>query len=172
VERFESYGTIIFDPDNKTKKHDRQSSWKKVALVELDSDIPLKNNEVYSDLSDYYAWFIKRRFNLKLNKPLRGSHITIINDRIGDHNSSLESYEQTKELFNNKRIDFSYNVTPRTDGKHWWLRVFIPQAEAIRTVAGFKEIPYFGFHLTLGEATHLNLEHSEYILRQCLKHNL
>jgi hypothetical protein len=66
---FELKGKIQFDPVNVTRKHSRQSSWKKTAMIKIDDDT-----------WSYYAWFIEKRFNLKLNKPLRGTHITIIND--------------------------------------------------------------------------------------------
>ena len=60
-------GTIKFDPKDKTKKHAKQASWKKLAMVIFDGDV-----------TEYYGWLIKRRYNLQLNKPLRGGHITFI----------------------------------------------------------------------------------------------
>ena len=54
-------GKIGFDPQDYTKKHQSQASWKKIAMVFFDGDIP-----------EYYGWFIERRYNLVLNKPLRG----------------------------------------------------------------------------------------------------
>ncbi len=70
---FEIKGKIVFDPINVTKKHNAQSAWKKVAIVKFDCD-----------LYEYYSWFLKKRFNLFLNKPLRGTHLTFINDIVDD----------------------------------------------------------------------------------------
>jgi len=57
-------GKIVFEPENVTKKHEAQASWKKVAMVLFEGD-----------LANYYSWFIKKRFNLELNKPKRCSYI-------------------------------------------------------------------------------------------------
>jgi len=73
-------GKILFEPENKTKKHLAQASWKKVAMVMFEGDI-----------AEYYAWFLKRRFNIELNPPQRGAHITFINDSIDDLNNRLGS---------------------------------------------------------------------------------
>jgi len=32
-------GKILFDPDDKTKKHKNQASWKKIDMIFLDGDI-------------------------------------------------------------------------------------------------------------------------------------
>jgi hypothetical protein len=32
-------GKILFNPENKTRKHGNQASWKKMAIVMLDGDI-------------------------------------------------------------------------------------------------------------------------------------
>jgi hypothetical protein len=70
---FEVKGKISFDPINVTKKHSRQAEWKKVAMVELSDD--------YYAL---YSWFLEKEHGIKLNKPIRGSHFTIINDIVSD----------------------------------------------------------------------------------------
>jgi hypothetical protein len=154
---FELKGRILFDPINKTKKHHSQSSWKKVAMVQFDDDI-----------WEYYSWFLLKRFNLKLNKPLRGTHFTIINDIVDD-----EIYLGAKELFHGKEITIQYDPTIIRSNKagHWWMKVYSDDAQNIRSVMGLGN-PYFGFHMTIGLATHLQLEHSRYITEQCIKFNL
>ena len=87
-------GILEFDPINVTKKHDNQSSWKKVAIVRFEND---------DDTWSYYAWFLKKRFNLNLNKPLRGTHLTIINDIVDDN-----LYEMGRQLFQGKEITIRY----------------------------------------------------------------
>ncbi len=91
-----SFGRLEFDPIDKTKKHLNQSSWKKTAMIKLDCDIHL-----------YYCWFLKKRYNLVLNQPIRESHITIINDKI-DSENLVDKYNQTREKWNGQIIEFEY----------------------------------------------------------------
>lgn len=153
-------GILEFDPINVTKKHDNQSSWKKVAIVRFEID---------DDTWSYYAWFLKKRFNLNLNKPLRGTHLTIINDIVDDN-----LYEIGRQLFHGKEITIQYNPLDIRSNKkgHWWLKAYSDDAHNIRSVVGLDPSPYFGLHITIGLATHLQLEHSKYITEQCIKFNL
>ena len=145
---FEIKGKIHFDPINVTKKHHKQASWKRVVVVKFDCD-------TYA----YYSWFIKKRFNIELNKPVRGTHVTIIND-IVDNNI----YEQSREFFDGKEITIFYDPTEiRTNGLHFWIKAFSDDVKNIRITMGLNPDPYFGLHLTIGLATHLQAEHSKYI---------
>ena len=139
-------GTLIFEPPNITKKHNKQD-WKRVAMIMLNCSMDM-----------YYAWFLEKRFNLNFIKTLRGPHITIISDKL-----NKLTFEEGSKLFNNKEITFYYELEPRTNGKHWWLRVHCPEAESIREILGLTREPYFGFHLTIGYMSEQNLEHSQYI---------
>lgn len=156
---FEIKGRLEFDPVNVTRKHLAQSSWKRTAMVRFDCD-----------LTQYYSWLIERRFNLKINKPLRGTHFTIINDRF----ESDEIYSQCRQMFHGKEITVSYDPTliRANDKGHWWLKADSDDARNIRVVTGLDPNPYFGFHITIGLATHLQLEHSQYILEQCKRFGL
>lgn len=127
-------GILDFDLPDITKKHIKQSSWKKTAII--------KTND---DLDQYYAWFLKKRFNIELNRNLRGSHITIINDRM-----DFKDFEMGSKIFNGKECDFYLDIEPRFNTKHWWLRVYSPMAESIRQACGLSPEPYFSFHLTIG----------------------
>ena len=62
-------GKILFDPEDVTNKQANQSSWKKVAMVLFDGDV-----------CEYYAWFIKKRFNLSFIKLLNtaSEHFSIL----------------------------------------------------------------------------------------------
>jgi hypothetical protein len=155
-------GKIKFEPENKTKKHLNQASWKKIAMVMVDGEI-----------CEYYAWFIKRRYNITLNKPLRGAHITFINDSMkeltknGEKSveSVLNAWEEIKNKWDGKKIPLVINLDPRTDGKHWWFN--IPHEErgllqSIRDEVGLGK-PFYGLHLTIGYCNERNIEHSEYI---------
>lgn len=161
-------GKIEFDPVNVTKKHNKQSSWKRVAMVRFNDDIVRDGDGLSKITSDYYAWFIERRFNIKLNKPLRGTHITIINDVVDN-----DIYEQARAIFHNKEITLFYDPTNiRSNGSHWWIKVESNDSINIRTAMGLSPYPYFGLHLTIGLATHLQEVHSKYILRQCKMFNI
>ena len=149
-------GILEFSPEDVTRKHKNQSSWKRVAMIRTNCD-----------LDRYYAWFLKKRFNLELNKNLRGSHVTIISDRL-----DKDIFSEASKVFNGKETEFFIELDPKSDGKHWWLRVFCPMAESIREAMGLSRDPYFGFHLTIGHANERNIAHSEYILRVCKMFNL
>lgn len=156
-DRFKIQGKIIFDPKDVTKKHINQASWKKIAMVDIGGE-----------LSEYYAWFIKKRYNLILNPPLRKAHITFINDShrdLGDE--GLKNWEKVKAKWYGKKIEVVLFTSPRSDGNHWWLN--IPEEErgllhSIRKELGLNR-PHFGLHMTIGYANEKNIEHSNYILR-------
>lgn len=145
---FKITGKLQFDPINVTKKHNRQASWKKTVVVKFDCDT-----------HDYYSWFIRKRFGLKLNKPLRGTHITIINDIVDN-----DIYDQAREMFNGKEITIEYDPTQiRMNDTHVWIKAYSDDAKNIRIAMGLNPDPYFGLHLTIGLATHLQAEHLRYI---------
>ncbi len=153
---FKVKGILDFTPQDVTKKHKNQSAWKCVAMIKTNCDT-----------SNYYAWFLKTRFNLTLNKPLRGTHITFISDRM-----DRDLFMEASKIFNGKEITFYYQNMPRSNGQHWWLRVWSPEAEDIREALGLTRDPYFGLHLTLGTANEKNIDHSKYILECCKKFEL
>lgn len=149
---------IVFDPPNVTKKHEAQSSWKKVVLCETNCDMHI-----------YYAWFLMKRFNLILNRPLRKPHVTIVNDKITDY----ELYKQAKNMFNGKELTFKFDPEEiRTNGEHWWIKIYSEDVENIRAVMGLRPKPYFNLHLTIGHANEKYIDHSKYILNQILRFNL
>jgi hypothetical protein len=149
-------GKILFDPEDVTSKHANQSSWKKVAMVLFEGDI-----------CEYYAWFIKKRFNLTLHKPVRGAHITFINDSMRDltkngkieESEVLKKWEFVKDKWDGKDIDVYINLNPDTDSLenddcHWWF--FVPhdkrqELQGIREELGLGR-PFFGLHMTIGRA--------------------
>lgn len=142
-------GILDFEPEDVTRKHKSQSSWKRTALIKTGCD-----------MDRYYAWFLKKRFNLDLNKNLRGSHVTFISDKL-----EKSIFDQASNIFNGKEIDFFINTEPRSSGLHWWLRVHCPDAESIREAIGLPRDPYFGLHLTIGYANNKNYLHSLYAWR-------
>ena len=161
-ERITLTGKIGFEPEDKTKKHKNQASWKKMAMVFLDGDI-----------CEYYAWFVMRRYNLVLNKPLRGAHISFINDSMRDLTNDGEISEvdvlikwgEVKNRWDGKEIEIVLDLNPKTDDRTWWLN--IPHDErndlqAIRNELGLGR-PFFGMHMSIGYANEKNIDHSTYI---------
>jgi hypothetical protein len=159
-------GKIGFDPANKGKKHNEQSSWKKVAMVFLPEDI-----------FGYYSWFLNKRYSLILKKAEKPPHISFINDSIKDLslNGSRTSKEideiwnDVKNKWDKKEIEVTIDLNPRTDDKYWWFNVPHEEREVlqgIRNELGLGK-PYWGMHMTIGDAdsTPITLEHSKYIHR-------
>lgn len=133
-----------------------------MAMVHIDGDV-----------TEYYSWFIKKRYNLELNKPLRGAHVSFINDTIKDlscnNTKTMEEIDKTwnevKAKWDRKIIPVTLDISPKTDDKHWWLTV--PNEErgllhGIRTELGLGR-PYWGLHMTIGYANEKNIDHSIYI---------
>jgi len=154
-------GKIHFDPVNKTKKHLSQADWKRMALVLFDGEI-----------CEYYNWFIEKRYNLKLNRPLRGAHISFINDSLRDMTKGLNCSEQevetiwksVKEKWYGKEIEVVLDVDARSDGTHWWMNVIKRQELLyIRSELGLSK-PFWGLHMSIGYANEKNIAHSKYIL--------
>ncbi len=134
-----------------TKKHEAHSSWKRVAMVMFDCD-----------MAEYYAWFIKRRYNLILQSPQRGAHITFINDRAGDMN---DKWNEVRDKWDGKEVSVGIDTDVRTDAAYWWLKVAPNETlDGIRSELGLGA-PYFSFHLTIGYPNNKNEAHSEYIYK-------
>ncbi len=148
---FTTKGIILFDPINITKKHFKQSEWKKTAII-----------QIKDDLCGYYSWLIEKRYNLKLNKPLRGTHITFINEIIDD-----AIFTEGKRFFDGRSVEISYDSTQiRTNEKgQWWINAYSKDIEEIRQSLGLSINPFYGLHITIGNAVHLQLEHSLYVKR-------
>ena len=125
------------------------------------------------DITDYYAWFINKRYNLVLNKPLRGAHISFINDSMKDLSINgtktteqiEETWEAVKAKWDNQIIPITIDLNPRTDDRTWWFN--IPHEErallqGIREELGLGR-PFWGMHMSIGYANEKNIDHSIYI---------
>lgn len=162
-------GKILFEPENRTKKHIAQSSWKKVAMVMFNDDI-----------AEYYAWFLKKRFSIELNPPQRGPHITFINDSVEDLNNRIGNtadkekvWEEIKKKWDGKKVNVTLNLRPFSDIEHWWLIVdhkHRDELHSIRAEAGLGR-PYFGLHMTFGYQSENKNEKGEKILNRHLEHS-
>lgn len=163
-------GIIVFDPKDVTNKQKRQSSWKKVSLIMLESNLDSNTKGI----SEYYSWFIKKRFGIILQKPLRGAHVTLVNDKvIGDDSK----WEKAKKKWDKKELDIFLNVDPflgienrRSNYEDWWLTVpyeYRAELEEIREDIGLPPKPHFGFHMTIGTAENFypRIEYSKNVMK-------
>jgi hypothetical protein len=155
-------GRIGFEPEDKTNKHLFQSSWKKIAMVFIEGDV-----------CEYYAWFLQKRYDITLNKPIRGAHVSFINDSMRDLTQNndkseeeiLKLWEDVKAKWDSKEIDIVLDLNPKTDDRIWWLDIPNEEREglqAIRNELGLGR-PYFGMHMSIGYANEKNIEQSTYI---------
>lgn len=161
IENFTTYtGVIHFDPVDRTKKHLKQANWKRLAMIMIDGEV-----------TEFYSWLLEKRYGLKLNKPLRGSHISFINDSLNDIKNGLgvdteeaadEAWEKLKEKWDGKKIDVVLDVDIKTNGQHYWLIVPHSKRESIHNIRSEIGLgkPYFGLHLSIGYANERNIEQS------------
>lgn len=146
---FETTATIYFDPNHVTKKHEEQSSWKAVGIALLKDDTEA-----------YYRWFLERRFNLKLIKTIRGSHLTFLNEK---YENIKVDYEEAKKYFTNKKVTIKYHPKNLRFGNgFWFILAESDDLMNVRSALGLGK-PYFDFHITLGNTNELGKEQSQYI---------
>ena len=144
-------GTVVFNPINVTKKHNKQSYWKRVAMVVFEGD-----------MSSYYSWFIFKRYGVILNQPLRNSHITFVNDSIREIVGGDTKWEEVRKEWDGKEIEITLNLDARNNSEYWWLKSNSEIFEVIRGQLGLGK-PYFNYHMTIGYANERNIEHATYI---------
>jgi len=144
-------GRIVFNPSNVTRKHDKQKDWKRIAMVKFDGE-----------MTEYYSWFIERKYGITLNRPLRGAHITFINDAIRDIKGGDKAWEEVKSRWDGKEIDVIIDTDARTNSEYWWLMADSGYFKVIRSELGLGD-PYFNYHMTIGYPNERNIEQSNYI---------
>jgi hypothetical protein len=108
-----------------------------------------------------------------LNKPLRGAHISFINDSIKDLSvngtKTIEEIDATwnavKAKWDKQIIPITLDLSPRTDDRTWWLNIPHEERELlhrIRAELGLGK-PFWGLHMSIGYANEKNIFHSIYI---------
>jgi len=143
-------GKIIFDPVPLTGKVEKlfKPHW---AIISVDDDV-----------DDYYRWFLNKRFNLILQPPAWGPHITVA-DGLPPAMDGI--WDQVKAKYNNQTVEFEYENFPKSNGKHWWLRVKCDIIAEVRSELHLPKGLKWGLHLTLGLPIPRHEEHSIYIHR-------
>lgn len=144
-------GRLVFDPPNVSKKHERQGSWKAVAVLAFPGED-----------ARYYAWFIERRYGLPLVRPLRGSHVTFVNDKTS--HMAHRAWDRVRASHGGRSARVTLSLDPRSNGGHWWLpAVDAAELMDVRTALGLRRDPYFPMHMTVGLANEHNLWYSDHL---------
>lgn len=146
--KLKEIGYLKFDPKALTFGDKLFKPWWCILILDKDNDI-----------DTYYKWFIFKRYGIKLQRPAFGTHISLI--RGEPINEKIWKYYKNK--YQNKSFKFNYEVSPRTNGKHWWMKVDCEEIENIREEMGYSRKGKFGLHLTLGMPTKYYLQQSYYI---------
>ena len=155
-------GKIIISPPNKTKKHEKQKNWKRVGMIIFPG----------SDICEFYSHLLYKKYDIKLNKPLRDSHLTFVNDdflrdSILPNDEKEIAWSNFEKKYNNQKIKVILDISRYyTNGTHYWL--IIPHEHRnnineMRREIGLSKY-FFGLHLTLGTINENNKIQSDYII--------
>lgn len=128
-------GKFIFSPARPGLKKSHRS---------FDSAVILK---VDNGITEYYSWWLNKKYGLVLAKPAWGTHITVVSDK--DRVKDLDAFAALKQSFNGKILAVPHHVEIKKQWQFWVLDVK-PTAEMIqiRQSLGLKE--NFPFHITIG----------------------
>jgi hypothetical protein len=126
---FKAEGKIIYDP---TAGKAKNPWW---VIVECPKDI-----------IQYYHHWITKEEGVKLNKPLFGSHISVVRGE-EPSNDKKNLWGRRKE----KIVTFTYNHEVGMENDYYWLRVHCQELNELRIELGLPPNVEFGFHLTIGK---------------------
>lgn len=154
-------GTFLANPENVTNKHLNQSTWKRVCFLDLGAN----------DICAYYSWFMKRKYNLDILKPLRNPHVTVINDSIErfkgeDIEEKTNLWNGFCDKYNGQRCTVALSVETKGNGLHYWLNVTEESRNGLmvmRRELGL-ERPFSGMHMTIGRVKETDRPYSNYVL--------
>ena len=68
-----------------------------------------------------------------------------------------------KTIITIKIFFFEYDPSPKTNGKHWWLKIISEELKDMREEMGYPRNGLWGLHLTLGMPVLHQQEHSYYV---------
>lgn len=128
-------GKFIFSPDRPGLKKAHRA---------FDNAVILK---VDNGITEYYSWWLNRKYGMVLSKPAWGTHITVVSDK--DRVKDLNSFNLLKNRFNGKIVQVPHLVVVKKQWQFWVVDVK-PTNEMIevRKSLGLKE--NFPFHITIG----------------------
>lgn len=96
----------------------------------------------FDDIDLYYQWFLKKRYGLRLQRPVWRPHVTIVkgNEKIKNE-LSWKKHDQVI-------IEYEYSPAIEKNFQFWTLPVRCDQMKELRRDLGLK--PDFPFHITIG----------------------
>lgn len=95
-------------------------------------------------LSEYYRWWIEKRFHLWIQPPMLNLHVSIFNGKEVIPESAAEVLSGLHDSF----VEYEYSVNVQQHWKFWVLPVRSKQLEQIRNLCGVA--PNYHFHITIG----------------------
>ena len=125
---FKAKGKIVYDP----VAGKAQNPW--WVIVECPKDI-----------IEYYHHWLEKEEKVKLNKPLFGSHISVVRGE-EPHKDYLKNWNKRHK----KEVEFEYSHEIESEGLYYWLRVYSEDLKKLREELGLEPNVEFGFHLTIG----------------------
>ena len=134
IELIKSTGKLIYDPIRPGVRKTGES---------------LILQPAWDDTDLLYAWFIKRRYGLKLQRPVWYIHITVVSIKENPRKEAWKKYD-------GEYIDFEYSPEVYQVWKFWSLPVVCSRLEAIRIELGLSSKPRASsgvpsdFHMTIG----------------------
>jgi hypothetical protein len=132
-------GKFFFSPKREGLKKTHRS---------FDRGIILK---VDNGITDYYSWWLWRKYGIRVSKPAWGTHVTVVSDR--DRVRDIAAFEQLKKELDSTYVKLHYNVNIE---KHWhfWVLPVIPNhaISKIRNELGLRND--YPFHITIGRDDH------------------
>lgn len=122
---------------------------KALATISVDDKRIVAN--VSDDFVKLYYWFIARRYWVRMNQPLHGSHITIYNSKfhIGDYDK-----EKAKK-YHGQQIEFTYDPYIVEGGYTkgfimYYMKVYSDAIDGMKNDLDIWDGPkYRGLHITL-----------------------
>jgi len=111
---------------------------------------------VGGEVAEYYAWFLRKRTGIVLQRPAWGSHVSIVRGEAPPCNT--EAWKR----HDGQSIELEFDPSIRTNGAHWWLKVTCDSMLDIREELGLSRTHDFSLHLTLGRPTPLCQDASNY----------
>jgi hypothetical protein len=127
------------------------------------------------DVCEYYSWYIKKRYGLVLNKPIREAHISFINDKSSDMSLNGEislqevddNWKRVKEKWDGQEVQISLNLNPKFDKTHWWFNVPYEHQDVLQGIRDELNLgkPFYHFHMSIGYANEKNILHHQYITK-------
>lgn len=135
---FQGTGKLIYDPHKNPKKR---------IIKESDWWLILKTDE---GIIDYYKYWIQKHYNVKFDKTIWGSHISVVRG-VPPNDPSLWGYKQ------GKKITFTYtNRIYLANEIFFCVDAYSNQLEDIREHLGYTRQPLGGFHITIGRVNKLH----------------